>query len=307
MSVSQKPIYKVLIVEDDLTNREILLEVLRDDYEVYIADTYASALSLLDVQPIDIGLFDIGLPDGNGLDLCKVVKADHEKYGDIHVIFITAMDKPADEVKGLQVGGSDYISKPLNTAVVRARVELQADLIRKSTLLGELARIDGLTEIPNRRSFDDHLEKSWNHAKRINVPLSLVLLDIDYFKQFNDLYGHPAGDACLRQLARCLEQKIKRGSDHFARYGGEEFAILLFDCGQEQARSIAEQVLVLFRSLAIPHAGSQVADVATFSAGVCTAKPTTGNKDDFVLACDKLLYEAKQTGRARVCTAPYEA
>lgn len=298
---------RVLIVEDDITNREIIFDCLKDDYEVFIADSVKSAMAIMDYQPIDIGLFDIGLPDGSGLDLCRMVKSDHDKYGGLSIIFITAMDKPADEVRGLQLGGSDYISKPINTAVLSARVELQVTLKRKSLLLEELARIDGLTEIPNRRAFDDHLEKSWSHARRINVPLSLAILDIDYFKQFNDVYGHPAGDSCLKRLAKCLQEKIKQGSDHIARFGGEEFVVVLFDCDNQQATQIIEMLLSSFRVLNIPHSGSEVADVATFSAGVCSVIPKTQEQESFLMAADKLLYEAKKRGRNQVVAGEFNS
>lgn len=300
MAATKNYHYRVLIVEDDYSNHQIIANCLKDAYKVEVAEDIKSAMALIQQQHFHIMLLDIGLPDGSGRDICRELKANHEQYGEVNIIFITGKDRPDDEVEGLRLGASDYISKPFNVAVVKARVDLQAQLIRKTELLANLARIDGLTEIANRRAFDDHLEKSWNHAKRISAPLSLALLDIDFFKQYNDIYGHPAGDECLRSLAHCLKDNVKRGSDHVARYGGEEFAVILFDCDNEQAQTVMNNLLQQFSDLAIPHAASTAADFTTFSCGVCTVLPEMGEKQAFLEAADKLLYQAKSSGRAKV-------
>lgn len=292
--------YRILIVEDDVASQQIIAEKLEENYRLSIANNKTEAMQKLKTQPFEIVLLDIGLPDGSGLDICREVKANHDLYGDINVIFITGKDKPADEIEGLKLGASDYISKPINVSVLKARVDLQAQLIRKTELLANLARIDGLTEISNRRAFNDYLEKSWSHARRISAPISLALIDIDFFKQYNDIYGHPAGDECLKAMANCLQSNIKRGSDYVARYGGEEFAVILFDCDLEQASKIMEELLQDFTSLAIPHAASAVADYATFSAGLCTAFPAEQAADTLVKMTDKLLYRAKSEGRNRI-------
>jgi len=289
------------MVEDDETSQHIVLDKLIEDYEVVVVSTKAQAMDRLNTELFHIMLLDIGLPDGSGLDICRTIKADHDTYGEIHIIFITGKDKPADEIQGLKLGASDYITKPINVSVLKARVDLQAQLIRKTDLLANLARIDGLTEIPNRRAFDDHLEKSWSHARRISAPLSLAILDIDYFKQYNDIYGHPAGDQCLISLASCLRDNIKRGSDFYARYGGEEFVVVLFDCDLKQAANILESLLDSFAALGTPHAASKVADYITFSGGLCTAFPDKQDAASLLKAADTLLYKAKADGRARIC------
>lgn len=292
--------YHVLVVEDDVTAQQIVTDKLQEDYLVTVVDCKADALEELRSQKYQILLLDIVLPDGSGLDICREIKANHDEFGDINVIFITGKDKPSDEILGLKLGASDYISKPINVSVLKARVDLQAQLIRKTELLANLARIDGLTEIPNRRAFNDHLEKSWNHARRISAPLSLAIIDIDCFKQYNDIYGHPAGDECLKALANCLKSNVKRGSDHVARYGGEEFVIILFDCDLQQATKIMEGLLEKFTDLSIPHAASEVADYMSFSGGLCTIFPEQDDPSALVRAADVLLYQAKEEGRARI-------
>ncbi|WP_338293324.1 GGDEF domain-containing response regulator [Planctobacterium marinum] len=300
MQTSNNYKYRILVVEDDIANRQIVAEKLQEDYQLTLVDNKADAMDALLKQQFEIVLLDIGLPDGSGLDICREVKANHDVYGEINIVFMTGRDKPADEIEGIRLGANDYISKPINVSVLKARVDLQAQLIRKTELLANLARIDGLTEIPNRRAFDDYLEKSWSHARRISAPISLAMLDIDFFKQYNDIYGHPAGDECLKALANCLRNNIKRGADHIARYGGEEFAVILFDCDLQQANTILNELLADFANLCIPHAGSSVADFATFSCGVCTLFPEDQGTQALLTATDKLLYEAKSEGRNRV-------
>lgn len=300
MTVNKNYNYHVLVVEDDLTSQQIVMECLNGDYQVTVVDSKTDAMNEIKAQKFQILLLDIGLPDGSGLDICREVKANHDEYGEINVIFITGKDKPADEILGLKLGASDYISKPINVSVLKARVDLQSQLIRKTELLANLARIDGLTEIPNRRAFNDHLEKSWNHARRVSAPLSLAIIDIDYFKQYNDIYGHPAGDECLKTLAHCLKSNIKRGADHVARYGGEEFVVILFDCDLQQATKIMEGLLAEFTNLSIPHAASEVADHITFSGGLCTVFPEEDDPSVLVRAADVLLYQAKEEGRAKI-------
>lgn len=300
MTSSNNYKYRILVVEDDLSNQHIVADKLQEEYQLTLVDNKADAMEALLKQQFEIVLLDIGLPDGSGLDICREVKANHDVYGEVNIVFITGKDSPADEIEGLRLGAGDYITKPINALVLKARVDLQAQLIRKTELLANLARIDGLTEISNRRAFDDYLEKSWSHARRISAPISLAMLDIDFFKQYNDVYGHPAGDECLKAMANCLRSNIKRGSDHVARYGGEEFAVILFDCDLKQATTILNGLLQDFSQLSIPHAASAVADFATFSCGVCTVFPEDQDVSALLAATDKLLYDAKSEGRNRV-------
>ncbi|MBO9540501.1 GGDEF domain-containing protein [bacterium] len=165
-----------------------------------------------------------------------------------------------------------------------------------------LAEADGLTGIPNRRIFDEVLVREWERCGRQATPLSLVMLDIDYFKVFNDTYGHQAGDDCLRQVAKALAGQVNRPGELVARYGGEEFSIILSDTDALGAEQIAERVRSQVEALAIPHAGSKAAPCVTMSLGVATLVPRPEDAADRMVAlADHALYQAKQEGRNRVC------
>lgn len=297
--MAHKYLSRILVVEDEPTNLEIIRCNLADDYLVSTATTKEEAIQKLLNEDFCLALLDIGLPDGSGLDICREVKNDPERYGEIQVIFITGMDSPNDEVNGLRYGASDYISKPIHSSVLKARVELQMQLIRKTQLLAQLARIDGLTELSNARAFEDHLDKSWNHAKRISAPLSLAYIEVDHFKHLNEFHGHPAGDYCLKQLAYVLQSKIKRGSDHVARIVGERFAVMLFDCDKEQAQEVLARITEAFDSLGIEHKRTASDGKASISVGLCTAFPEIDVQEEFQSATERLLCEAKRVGFKR--------
>jgi len=229
------------------------------------------------------------------------LRTHKEIYGDICIIFMTALESSDDEITGLKLGANDYIHKPINCTVLKARVDLQAELIRKNKLLSELIKIDGLTEIPNRRAFDEKLHQEWNRAKREDRVISLAMLDIDYFKQFNDTYGHPAGDLCLKKLAWCLKQSFQRSSDFFARYGGEEFAVILYGADLEDAKEKLNATLNKLVDLNIEHKTIKQRKYVTFSAGLSTATPTKDEFEEFIESADALLYQAKDKGRAQIC------
>ncbi|XOV77482.1 MAG: diguanylate cyclase domain-containing protein [Aestuariibacter sp.] len=298
--MTEKLLYHILVVEDESTCSEIIKSQLQEQYLLTFASCKSEAMAVLQSETVHLLLLDIGLPDGNGLDILRDIKADQERYGDIAAIIITGLNDPGLEVEGLKLGANDYISKPIHAPVLSARVKLQVQLLRKTQLLAELARIDALTEIPNRRAFDDHLMRTWNHARRMSVPVSLAVIDIDFFKQFNDLYGHPEGDYCLKQVAQCMHSVIRRGSDHIARIGGEEFAALLFDCDLDHAQSVMQTLQEAVAKLAVQHEASAVGNIVTLSIGVCTASPEIDDQEFLLSAADRLLYQAKREGRNRV-------
>lgn len=294
-------LYRILIIEDEPAQLHLLSGCLRPDYAVSVAKTKKAGMEILATRKIDILLLDITLPDGNGFDICHEVRSNKSLYGDISIIFMTGHDSMDDEVHGLKLGGNDYIRKPFNYAVLRARIELQVQLLRKTQLLAQLADLDGLTEIPNRRAFDQRLDSEWHRAKRENAPLSIAIIDIDFFKEYNDNYGHSAGDDCLKKLAASLRQVICRGSDFYARIGGEEFVVLLYNTQRHEALLLLERLLTTFTNLGIPHEKSAVAPHVTFSAGCFTARPTQDSLEQFFDKADNHLYQAKSEGRNRVC------
>lgn len=290
----------VLIVDDMVSNIEILSGVLGSEYDVLFATSGKDALDIAHDQTPDLILLDVVMPDMDGYEVCAKLKAD-EKTRDIPVIFVTAMDQEEDESKGLNAGVIDYITKPVRSSIVKARVRNHLELKRYRDLLKELSTVDGLTGIPNRRRFDEVLESEWRRARRNQTPLSLLLMDIDFFKAYNDHYGHVAGDDCLRQLAKGLAEIVRRPADLVARYGGEEFVLLLPDTDADGAIWVANRVQEKVKHLNIPHVYSTVADHVTFSIGAATLVPTDNETlFDLIQCADKLLYAAKQNGRNRV-------
>ncbi len=290
---------KILIVDDELSNLMVLNEALRVDYHVIAVDNGRDALrAALRIRP-DLILLDILMPDMDGYELCKAMKAD-PVLREIPLIFVSGKTSEDDESVGLGLGAVDYLTKPLNLAIVRRRVAIHLELKRQNDLLSRLALVDGLTGIPNRRAFDDRLSEEWRRAVRIGSYLSLVMIDIDWFKQYNDIYGHLAGDICLRRIARSLTTAFTRAGDFVARYGGEEFSCILPGVDE---RGLASETSVLgFRveSLKIPHSGSLISRYVTISSGAICCIPVQSDTPETLLhLADVQLYRSKDQGRNR--------
>jgi len=194
-----------------------------------------------------------------------------------------------------------YIVQKQRDEAFKALEESQRDLAAANLELKKISSLDGLTGVPNRRKFDERLRLEWNRTMRQSSSLSLIMLDIDYFKMFNDTYGHQSGDECLKKVASALAESLCRDTDLVARYGGEEFAIILPGTGIEGAEKVAEKIRCSVEKLSIPHRGSDVADFVTVSLGVSTMIPGRKNEiENVILAADKALYKAKARGRNRV-------
>ncbi|MDF2878060.1 MAG: hypothetical protein K0S30_1156 [Clostridia bacterium] len=210
----------VLIVDDAPTNLKVLGTALKDTYHLKLATNGEEALGLaISKNPPDIILLDIMMPDMDGYEVCKKLKEAPETR-DIPVVFITAMNEEKDEELGLQLGAIDYITKPFSIPIVKARVKNHLELKQYRDMLKENSMIDGLTQIANRRRFDETLLVEWNRQKRHSEPLSMLMIDIDFFKNYNDTYGHLQGDECLRQIAQTIKKGLKRSTDLAARWGG---------------------------------------------------------------------------------------
>ncbi len=291
----------VLIVDDVSTNIQILAEALKADYRIRVANHGAKALEVaFSEQPPDLILLDIMMPEMDGYEVCQALK-ENPKTNTIPVIFVTAKNSVEDEAYGLNIGAVDYITKPFHLPIVRARVKTHINLKLKTNLLEQLALIDGLTYIPNRRRFDQLLQQEWERAVREKQPLALAMLDVDYFKLYNDNYGHGAGDDCLRQVARALQQALKRPADTIARYGGEEFALLIPNTDSEGALVIAERAREAVIAQQLKHEYSQIADYVSVSIGLAATHPQPSAQADSLLrAADDALYVAKANGRNRV-------
>lgn len=286
---------QVLIVDDEPANIQVLAEALTG-YELSFATSATRALELAMEQAPDLILLDVLMPGMDGFDALRWLKAE-ARTQHIPVIFVTSMTDIEDEERGFAFGAVDYIQKPISPAIVRARVRTHIELKRQRDLLEEHAALDGLTGIANRRRFDQELRRSWHAAQRSGLPLTLMLLDVDQFKRYNDFYGHSPGDECLRRVAAALHGAFSRGEDLAARYGGEEFALLLGDAdGASQARRALEAVA----ALQIPHARSDSGVIVSVSIGAVTTLAAPGTSADAAMAlADSLLYAAKSAGRDR--------
>jgi diguanylate cyclase (GGDEF)-like protein len=292
---------RLLVVDDQASNIQAMYQALDGDYQVLMATSGSQALSICKEAAPDLVLLDVGMPELDGFEVCRQLKADPSTRG-IPVILVTAHTDPAQETHALSVGAVDVIAKPINPAIVRARVKTQLTLRFQSDLLRKLVFLDGLSGVYNRRYFDQQLPIEWARSSRNNSHLSLLMVDVDFFKSYNDRYGHQAGDDCLRRIASTIKVCLKRPADLVARYGGEEFACLLPDTAHTDALELAKEVEARIRSLRIKHEHSAVDSFSTVSLGVSTRSPASqGNIATWVGVADAQLALAKQTGRGRVC------
>lgn len=290
--------HKLLIVDDNRQNIEMLMALFKADYKITAAINAERALKIArSDSPPDLILMDILMPEMDGYELCSLLKNDAATKN-IPVIFVTAVSEVMDENRGFDVGAVDYITKPFHPPMVKARVKLHLNLKRKQELLETYAFLDALTEVPNRRRFDEVLNREWNRAMRSRAKLSLLMIDIDHFKQYNDSYGHGVGDECLKQVAAALAGGLRRGADFVARYGGEEFMVILPETDGDAARDVARHLTDNISKLAIEHCRSRVDDHVTVSIGGITISPDSAHEPQQLLdAVDKRMYAAKSAGR----------
>ncbi len=290
----------VLIVEDDATIQALLSIVLGGEWNVKTAADGKTALKLAAEHVPDIVLLDIGLPDLDGLEVCRQLKAN-PRLEQVPVIFLTARTSGEDEIEGLQAGGIDYITKPINPAVLKARIRNHLELKQNRDELVRLARTDGLTGLYNRRTFDDLLKREWRRLARTGEALAVIMMDVDHFKLYNDTYGHGGGDLCLQRVGRAAKSALQRPADILARYGGEEFVALLPETKLEGAIAVAEAIRAAVALLEIPNTASITAPHITLSLGAGCAIPQPEQDPAELLAtADKQLYVAKTEGRNRV-------
>jgi diguanylate cyclase (GGDEF)-like protein len=316
----------ILVVDDNLVNIKLIVDYLEHaGFEVMTARDGLDGIEKAKRGKPDLILLDVMMPEIDGFETCRRLKADPETAA-IPVLFMTALNDVDNKVKGFEAGGVDYITKPIQVRETVARVkthlqiaELQNELTRNNIQLKEevrerkraeailqksnqelsrLAVIDGLTQIANRRRFDQYLAEQWQAA--VNE-ISLIMMDIDFFKRFNDHYGHPAGDDCLQQVARGLAAAITKSTGLVARYGGEEFAVILPETTREEASFIANEIMREIELLKIPHEKSDAGEFISLSVGVSSKAPAPSeNPESLIKVADECLYQAKEGGRKRV-------
>lgn len=296
MIESKKP--TILVVDDESSNVLLLSDVLRDDYRIKVAKNGKKAIEIVDTSDdIDLILLDVEMPQMNGYEVCKAIKNSDSKKN-IPIIFLTGKSSEADEEYGLNLGAIDYITKPFSKSILKMRVRNQIDLKQKTDLLEQLSMYDGLTNIKNRRAFDEEFERVYKSSMRDKTPFAVVMIDIDKFKQYNDNYGHGMGDDTLRDVAKTLNNSLKRPNDFVARYGGEEFVALLKDINIDGLESVISALIENIRELKIEHKHSDVAKHITISAGVFYCDGSGSLEMGKILSkADEALYRVKESGR----------
>lgn len=294
----------LLLVDDDPASVQVLARMLAGLGELRFALSGEDALRLARQSPPDLVLIDAEMPGLGGLEVCAALHADPQ-LADVPVIIITSHTEIAAEVAGFAAGAADFIRKPPVAEVVVARVRTQLRLKALGDALRASALTDGLTGLANRRRFDQDLRVECERARRSHDSLGLLLVDVDFFKRYNDRYGHVSGDACLRQVASTIRAAVRRPADLAARYGGEEFAVLLPQTDAAGARAMAQRIVDAFAALALPHADSPLGAVSV-SVGWAAGRPdldaaiVDSRGEALVAAADRLLYAAKAAGRGRV-------
>ena len=296
---SSKDKNSILIVDDEKSNIIALSMILSPDYTVYAAKNGRDAIEIAQEYLPDVILLDILMPEMDGYDIIAKLK-EIEETESIPVIFVTGLTNVGSEEKGLDLGAADYIIKPFSPAIVKLRVRNQMKIVNQIRIINHLSTTDQLTGIPNRRSFNIQMGKEWSRNMRENSPLSFLMIDVDKFKNFNDTFGHQAGDDLLQLVARTLTDSLRRAADFAARWGGEEFAILLPNTDMDGAAENAERIRanVEKAQLTLPYGKTTS---VTVSIGLSTIIPTNDvSYNEIIFQADKALYEAKETGRNRV-------
>jgi len=318
--MNDKPMIPIILVVDDTPeNLQLIGGMLGEslEFDLSFASSGREAIDIMESIVPDLVLLDVNMPGMNGFEVCRYIRgAEESKH--IPVIFLTAQGEKDFIVQGFRAGGNDYVVKPFEPQELLARVRVQLELhwsrMEMNRLNNELRRIngellllsstDGLLRIANRRHFDETLAKEWQRAIRNNRPLSLMIIDVDHFKLYNDRYGHLEGDECLKQVAAAIGRSVQRAADLLARYGGEEFAVILPDSDAESAERVADEIHRTLLEADIPHEASLVSDRVTVSIGVASGIPAMDATPEVLLrAADSALYTAKDQGRNRTCFA----
>ncbi|WP_041178117.1 diguanylate cyclase [Borrelia recurrentis] len=287
---------KLLLVDDTPTNLDLLLDILQNDYDIRVALNGFDALKQVEIDKPDLILLDVLLPDVSGYEVCRRLKNDPETR-DISVIFISSRNSTDAQLEGFNVGGVDYILKPFNGRIINARIKTHLELKRLRDYFKNLSRIDGLTQIPNRRFFTDKFAKSWMQALEHQDNVIVGMLDIDYFKKYNDNYGHTNGDECLKLIAKSLNRIAIKYKIDVARYGGEEFILFSVNKSLEEMIKSVSFLIEDIRNLGIVHEYSDISHFVTVSIGLAEQVPQDSNFTNIIKLADDKLYEAKISGR----------
>jgi len=315
----------VLLVDDQPMIAEAVRRALssEEDIEFHYCQDPSKAIKLASKINATVILQDLVMPEIDGLMMVRYFRVNKET-AQIPIIVLSTKEEATIKREAFQLGANDYLVKLPDKIELIARIryhsqayitqlerdeayraleESREQLAEANRILQKLSSLDGLTGIPNRRTFDETLDKEWNRAVRSKKPIALIMLDIDFFKLYNDHYGHQGGDDCLKSVAKGLATAIHRDTDFLARYGGEEFSAVLPDTDLEGAVKVAEEMRQSIQSLHIEHAKSKIKDVVSISIGVASVVPNTDIEPEVLIAAaDQALYKAKEEGRDRVIT-----
>lgn len=291
----------LMIVDDYQSNLDAMEGLFKSQYNLVLKTNAQDAISYAMETEVDLILLDIDMPDMNGYEACTALKLD-SLTAHIPIIFVTAAGDVEEEEKGLSLGAVDYVIKPVNLSILRARVKNHMELIYYRKQLEILSSIDGLTGVGNRRQLDIMLRQQFAAAHRYKQALTFLMIDIDDFKAYNDRYGHGKGDECLTKVAQTILSIMRRQTDVVARYGGEEFGVILQNTDLEGCLTVANQILNEVRNLNIEHEDSKKHKIVTVSIGVAVLEPAEElfekvTLDDFLHQADKQLYNAKRQGK----------
>lgn len=305
---------KILVVDDSKAMRMLVAECLKSlGHELAYAENGADCLQFVADCEVDLILMDVEMPSINGIEATKAIR-EIKKDDWFPIIFLTTHSDDDSFANGILAGGDAYLLKPLNTVRLQLTVmameriylmrqklyDTQKALQQVNAELERISLFDQVTGLANRRNFDSTLERQFVWAKRSKSPLSVIIADVDYFKVYNDCYGHPAGDECLSQVARAIAGQLKRPIDLACRYGGEEFSVILPETDMQGARKVAEMIRQAVFERNIPHAGSSIADRVSMSLGVATYTGQYLSGPEITQAADVALYQAKRNGRNRI-------
>lgn len=297
---------KVLAVDDNSTELLIVRKQVEHLGHVCVAASHgAEAVDVFLREAPELVLMDVQMPGMGGIEATRAIREMEGEKAWTPIIFLTGLAGDDDISAGIDAGGDDYLTKPVATKVLAAKIKAMTRLYEVRSRLQEannellrLSTVDGLTGISNRRRFDAALNAEWFRAVRDTSALTLLMIDIDYFKPYNDHYGHVAGDECLRKVAQALHDQAHRPADVVARYGGEEFAVLLPQTPMGGALQVSNRLRTVVADLALPHARSKAAPCITVSVGACTMVPERGLEVHHIIsAADQQLYQAKTKGR----------
>lgn len=286
----------ILIVDDQQSSRMILESLLEDFVTCTSVSTAHDAIEWSRANKPDLILMDVVMPDMDGHQACEMLN-DMAETAHIPVIFVTGSANDEEQEKCWEAGGVDFVEKPVNPTTLRNRVKSHLNHKLKTDLLEKLIYLDRLTGAFNRHYLEDNIPSLIRDSQRNGRDLSFVLFDIDYFKQFNDIYGHLKGDTCLWKISKETMQSLLRPRDTLVRIGGEEFLVILPETDEKGAYAVAQRLIDTIASLKIEHKRSPT-HVVTVSAGVSSYQDADdGGSENAILRADKALYEAKARGR----------